>query len=118
MLRTKISTWLFNTLLIVLVSATATMGMRAMDMPGHSSDIAMFDMAALAGSMANPAGPGSDGLLPVAATTGGKACCACDGDAGCSLERPATDYVLLFTADMTLRFRSLTSQPPAAPPRT
>ncbi len=118
MLRRMIETWLLTSLILLLVGATATMGMRAgagrygpSGISGHAHG---FQNALI---RAKSLPDGTTGL-PVQNTASGNVCCACDVGETCSVEIPETRYARLFRAGGATLAEPLAFEPPAAPPRT
>ncbi len=119
MLRRTIETWLLTSLILLLVSATATMGIRART--GRYGPSGIFGHAHGFQTTFIRAKTRPDGAtqgLPPLNTASGNVCCACDTGETCSVESPEPGYARLFRADGTTLPTPLAFEPPAAPPRT
>lgn len=121
MARTDITsgfkTWLVNSVAVMLIIATAAMGMMAGNMRAQPAGGAIIEANAVHPDALISHLQNGDGHMLAMLSAAGMACCPCETGELC-LAEPPDAFVLLSSELSGVNLTSLTSRPPAAPPRT
>jgi len=116
-MTTGIHSWLLNSVAVLLIIATAAMGFMAGNMREQAADPDQSTIQATHPDIIKSHQRGSDGSMPAIMSAARMVCCPCETSEQC-LAEPPDGFVLLSAALNAVNLNSLTSQPPAAPPRT